>query len=129
MNKITPTRAKELNQNFVKTRGKAIDRTIGKKDAISAWFSIDELKEYIAFVEKEGKQKGITVNGLRVYFGAYADTDIEIPKKNMSTVFFVPTQANLGSGNGGDGDNSDIGDIDGLNNGGLGEPPSATYPQ
>jgi hypothetical protein len=72
MGKITKEEAKELNQNFVKTRAKAIDSAIGKKDAISCWFSIEELKEYIDFVEQEGKAKGIAVNGLRIYFGAYA---------------------------------------------------------
>jgi hypothetical protein len=133
MNKITPSEAKELNQNFVKTRGKAIDGAIGKKDAVSTWFSLDALKEYIAFVEKEGKSKGITVSGLRVYFGAYSTKVADVSKKNLSTVFFVPTQAKIGSqqkdGIGDPGDNSDIGDIEALNRGVLGNPPSATYPQ
>ena len=97
MKKITPQEAKELNQSFIETRSKAIDKAIGKKDAISSWYSLDELKEYIAYVEKEGKDKGITVNGLRVYFGAYSKNDKNPDKKNLSTVFFAPTRARKGS--------------------------------
>ena len=133
MKRITSAEAKELNQNFVKTRSKAIDIAIKKKDALSSWFSIDELKEFIATIEHEGKDKGTTVNGIRIYFGAYPK-DAKKPKKdNLSTVFLVPTQAYPGSmqkdgaevvegGN-------DIEDLGGLNLGGTGIPPSAQYPQ
>tara|TARA_R110001583_G_scaffold35585_1_gene118193 strand:+ start:41967 stop:42368 length:402 start_codon:yes stop_codon:yes gene_type:complete len=133
MKRITSAEAKELNKSFVKTRGKAIDSAIKKKDALSSWFSIDELKEFIATVEQEGKAKGITVNGLRIYFGAYPK-DAKKPKKdNLSTVFLVPTQPYksamqkdavevIEGGN-------DIEDLGGLNKGTLGFPPSATYPQ
>lgn len=133
MKKISPEVAKKLNQNFVKTRSKAIDKAIGKKDAISSWFSLDELKQYIADVEKEGKAKGITVNGLRVYFGAYPKSDLNASKKNLSTVFFVPTQAKQSSmqkdGANVAGGSSDIEDMDGFNFGTQGNPPNATYPQ
>jgi len=140
MGLIKPQEAKELNQNFIKTRSKELDKIVeretGKpkeKDAISTWFSIDEIKEYIAFVESEGKLKNITVNGLRIYFGAYSKNEKKASKKALSTVFLVPTQPiagsmqkdSLGGGDGG----SDIEDIDGLNTGGLGFPPSAEYPQ
>lgn len=131
MKKITTVEAKELNQNFVKTRTKAIDVAIGKKDAISSWFSLDDLKEYIAYVESEGKTKGISINGLRIYFGAYPKNDSNPNKRNLSTVFFVPTQfKNSTSGN----DelvafSSDVTEIDGLNDGQTGYPPSAIYPQ
>ncbi len=133
MKRITSAEAKELNQNFVKTRGKAIDVAIKKKDAMSSWFSMDELKNFIANVEKEGVDKGIKVNGIRIYFGAYTNDDKNPEKKNLSTVFLVPTQAKIGSmqidGFANEEASSDITDIDGLNRGGLGYPPSATYPQ
>lgn len=131
MKKISPEEAKELNQNFIKTRAKAIDVAIGKKDAISSWFSLDDLKEYIAYVESEGKTKGITVNGLRIYFGAYAKNDSNPGKSNFSTVFFVPTQSkiSLPGNEESKATNSDITEMDGLNEGQTGNPPSATYPQ
>lgn len=131
MKKITSAEAKELNQNFVKTRAKAIDVAIGKKDAISSWFSLEELKEYIDFAEAEGKAKGIAVNGLRVYFGAYPKNEQKPEKDNLSTVFFVPTQSKKTELENGklDAFSSDIVEIDGLNSGQIGNPPSATYPQ
>jgi hypothetical protein len=140
MKRITSKEAKELNQNFVKTRGKALDKIVetetgkpSKKDAISSWFSIDDLKEYIAYVEAEGKAKKISINGLRVYFGAYSKNDKTTDKKALSTVFFVPTTPKAGSLQkdgllGGDG-GSDVEDIDGMNDGQTGNPPSAEYPQ
>ncbi len=133
MKKITPQKAKELNQNFIKTRSNVIDKAIGKKDAISSWFSLTDLKEYIAYVENEGKAKGITVNGLRVYFGSYSKNNKNPVKNNLSTVFFCPTKAKKGAmqkdgiteADGG----SDIEDIDALNFGGQGDPPNGSYPQ
>lgn len=131
MKKITPEEATELNQNFVKTRSKAIDVAIGKKDALSCWFSIEELKEYIDFVEQEGKAKGIAVNGLRIYFGAYSKNENNPNKSNLSTVFFIPTQSkNSALKNELEASPSmDITEIDGLNDGQYGNPPSAVYPQ
>lgn len=140
MKKITSAEAKELNQNFIKTRSKElnkiVERETGKpneKDAISSWFSIEDLKGYIAYVEAEGKAKNITVDGLRVYFGAYSKNDKKEDKKALSTVFLVPTQAKVGSlqndGAAAVASSSDIEGIDGMNSGGLGFPPSAEYPQ
>lgn len=140
MKKITSAEAKELNQNFIKTRSKElnkiVERETGKpneKDAISSWFSIEDLKGYIAYVEAEGKAKNITVDGLRVYFGAYSKNDKKEDKKALSTVFLVPTQTKVGSlqndGAAAVAISSDIEGIDGMNSGGLGFPPSAEYPQ
>lgn len=133
MKTITPAQAKELNQNFVKTRSKAIDTAIGKKDALSSWFSLDDLKAYISKVEKEGKDRGIDVNGLRVYFGAYSETLDNPEKKGYATVFFVPTQPKINveaEKNLMDEDeSSDIEGMDPLNEGTVGYPPSAVYPQ
>lgn len=140
MKLITSQEAKDLNKRFVKTRSKALNKIVevetGKikdKDAISSWFSLDDLKEYIAYVEAEGASKNITINGLRVYFGAYSKHDKKQDKKALSTMFFVPTQPKVGSMQkdslgGGDG-GSDVEDIDGMNEGQTGYPPSAEYPQ
>ena len=133
MKRITAKQAKELNQNFVKTRSKAIKKAIGKNDALSTWFSIDELKKFIYDVEEEGKAQKITVNGIRVYFGAYPKDDAVKKKDNMSTVFMVPTQPFASSlqKNGGDEDEGgdDIEGMGGLNMGTQGDPPDSEYPQ
>jgi hypothetical protein len=130
---ISPVKAKELNHEFVKTRSKDLNRIVKKEsgnpkkeDAISCWFSLDEIKKYIELVEKEAPD----VNGLRVYFGAYGKKATE--KSDTSTVFFVPTRLKPGSSltdNVGGNRISDIDNIDALNSGEMGDPPSATYPQ
>jgi len=130
---ISPEKAKELNQQFIKTRSKELNKIVKnldnkpkKKDALSCWFSIEEIKNYIAYIESNAPE----ANGLRVYFGAYGKKATE--KSNTSTVFFVPTRTVVGSSQEDGlegGENSDIDDLDGLNNGTLGDPPSAQYPQ
>jgi len=134
MKRITSAEAKKLNQDFVKTRSKAIKKAIGKNDALSSWFSIDELKNFISDVEKEGKDKGITVNGIRVYFGAYPKEDKDKKKDNMSTVFLVPTKPYAGSMqkdgvDEGDEGGNDIEELGGVNKGSQGIPPDSEYPQ
>lgn len=137
---ITPLEAKKLNQQFVKTRSEELNKIIekldnkpNKQDSLSSWFSLEELENYIAYVKQEGGKKGIDIDGLRVYFGAYEKNLKNPAKNNYSTIFFVPTtpkkqfkskntiKAIEGS--------SDTESIDGLNLGTLGDPPSATYPQ
>lgn len=140
MKRITAEEAKELNRNFENTRSKELNKIvknekahIHEKDAISSWFSLDELKEYIAYVEAEGKAKDITVNGIRIYFGAYSEKDKNKDKNGLSTLFLVPTQSKIGAQQKEDimsvEGSSDITDIDAMNRGVLGYPPSATYPQ
>lgn len=136
MSKINFKEAQELNQNFVKTRSKALDRIVEienrkpkEKDAISSWFSLEEIKNYISYVEEQAKLKDLNVNGLRVYFGAYSNSIKNVSKKGLATVFFVPTQAKIKSDIDGGDENSDIIDIDALNDGQVGDPPSAEYPQ
>ena len=132
---ISPKEAKALNQQFVKSRSKEMNKIVekldkkpNKKDAISSWFSLEELKDYIAYVESKSKN----VNGLRVYLGAYGKKS-DAKKSNMSTVFFVPTEPKVGSlqkdGVANEEGGSDITDIEGLNLGQQGDPPSGEYPQ
>lgn len=136
MKRITKDEAIELNQNFIKTKGKALDKIVEKlnnkpkeKDAISSWFSIEELQSFIDDCKKEDSN----VNGFRVYFGSYGDK--KNVKKNLSTVFIVPTKEIVKQGESGkDGIESvtydaDITELGGLNYGGTGFPPSAEYPQ
>jgi hypothetical protein len=136
MSKINFKEAQELNQNFVKTRSKALDRIVEienrkpkEKDAISSWFSLEEIKNYISYVEEQAELKNLNVNGLRVYFGAYSNSIKNVSKKGLATVFFVPTQVKIKSDIDGGDENSDIIDIDALNDGQVGDPPSAEYPQ
>ncbi len=137
---ITPLEAKKLNNQFVKTRSKELNKIIekldnkpNKKDSLSTWFSLDELENYIAYVKEVGAKKGLDINGLRVYFGAYGKNIKNPSKNNFSTVFFVPTipkkQTISKSVINTVEDSSDTEVIDALNLGTVGYPPDATYPQ
>ncbi|UMB53020.1 hypothetical protein MKD41_11825 [Lutibacter sp. A64] len=128
---ISPKQAKELNQQFIKTRSGELNKIVQKldnnpteKDALSTWFSIEEIKNYINYVESKNKN----VNGLRVYFGSYSNAQNKSKQKNLSTVFIVPTQSKNDDADFDEG-GSDITNIDALNNGTLGNPPSNEYPQ
>lgn len=135
---ISPTEAKELNQQFIKTRSKDLNRIVKKEsgnpkkeDAVSSWFSLEELENYISYAKEEGAKKGISVNGLRVYFGAYSNNDKKQDKKDLSTMFFVPTKEKQEtfqkSSNLVVESSSDIEDIDALNDGSMDDPPSKPY--
>ena len=139
MKRITSKEAIKLNQKFIDTRSKElnkiVERETGKpneKDAISSWFSLEDLEKFINDVKREGADMGKTVNGLRVYFGAYSKNGN--PKKDdLSTVFMVPTEAKVGAsqkdGVVGEEGGNDIKELGGLNNGSQGIPPDAEYPQ
>lgn len=53
-------------------------------------FDINVLKDYIAFVEQEGKKGGTQVDSLRIYLGNYGKNKESWKKKKRNTVFFVP---------------------------------------
>jgi len=128
---ISPSQAKALNEQFIKTRSKEMNKIVKKltgdkkeQDAYCTWFSIEELENYIAYTKEQATEKGKNLTGLNVYFGAYP-TEGKHPKdSNLSTIFFAPTTetskldiADLST-------ESDT-ELDGLNAGTIGWPPSA----
>jgi len=125
---ISPSRAKELDKNF-NERHSLISNAIGKQDNRSSWYSLTDIENYLAYAKQQTGELGYTMDGIRIYVGSHGE-------KDFTTMFIVPTgnekiqkgsllPANIlllaGS--------SDIDDGDGLNDGGIGEPPSANYPQ
>lgn len=60
------------------------------------WFSIDELKDYISYVEKYVKSQEYESPGLRVYFGAKNQEGGNGKIYPRQTVFFVPTAQSRG---------------------------------
>lgn len=128
---ITPAEATALDQAF-NTRHELIsDSIVGRPDNRSSWYSLQDMKDYLSYAESQAKDLGYTMDGIRVYLGAHATVD-SVP--GYTTLFFIPTgseavsegstaplSARTGSG--------DIPGGNGLNDGGLGDPPSANYPQ
>ena len=130
-NLITKEHAIELCNDYT-PKYKAACKVADKQDSRSTWFSIEELKEYIAYIEDEGKNKGYNIEGIRFYLGSYPKNDKKIDKRNFTTLFLAPTgtkatdqKAMAVSQNT---TSPDITEIEPLNFGNTGWPPHATYP-
>ena len=130
---ITPAQAKSLNNNWTKTRKRAVDSAAGRPDNRSSWWSLKDVRDYLNYVENQTKELGYTMNGVRVYLGVYGG---KAPngKADYTTMFLVPTgRKSVSQGSminlTWQGGNKDIPEGDALNDGDDGIPPSATYPQ
>jgi hypothetical protein len=76
-----------LRENYRENRWKANSERLGKPDSLSVWYSLDELKQYIATAEAAG------ADGIRVYFGVYPSTFPDnILLQDRQTIVFVGTQ-------------------------------------
>lgn len=74
-----------------------IKRSRGKDSisTVSIFFEIDELKQYIAYIERLSKEKEIELTGIRIFNAAYpADYEKEEYQNRTTTILF-PT-ANIG---------------------------------
>mgnify|MGYP005992036995 FL=1 len=117
-NKMKATEDKTVKSDFI-------------KDVRDVTFDFATIKQYIAYVEKEAKEKGIDKKELklRVYLGAYPtkSPNEKIKKEDLgyTTVFFMPVKRKLSNGASFFYQNDDeiIKDIDGLNMGQAGKPP------
>ena len=87
---ISPREANILEEEFVTTRGKIINDSLDIVDRRDFWFSLDSLKQYIAYVEQEAKKRGKKNLGMRVYFAAYPKEG-NYADPGFATVFMVPT--------------------------------------
>ncbi len=86
---ISVEKARELQDNWKRTRGKEIERILGYGDTREFWYSIEELQEYLDYVKEKSKEQGIKNPGVRIYLGAYKETE---RKKSYSTLFLAPTK-------------------------------------
>jgi hypothetical protein len=137
---IKPEMAKDLNLRYNAERGKIITAAIGKEDANAAWYSIEELENYIAYVKNKGQSNNIEVTGIRIYLGVYPNDPKNFGEKaGMTTIFLAPTKKNLNPKGDKNSEiqrfasaaraeeNVDVTAIDALNYGGMGNPPQMEY--
>lgn len=125
---ISPTKAIKLDKNFNK-RHALIKKELGIDDNRSSWYSLTDIKNYLVYAENQAKDLGATMDGIRIYLGAYEDNA-------LTTMFLVPTSRTKIQKGGSSilemfaqGESSDLKGADVLNDGGAGHPPSANYPQ
>ncbi len=134
--RISKERAIELFKAFKDTKSKELNKIVKnisngkhKEDAVSSWFSLNDLEDYINYL----KTNDPNVNGVRIYLGAYSDK--VKPKKDdecLTTVFMVPTKPGTSTGlaekstmvSSTSTDNEDDPNLEALNGGTIGEPPS-----
>ncbi|AVR46974.1 hypothetical protein C7S20_17890 [Christiangramia fulva] len=88
---ISVEQARELQNHWVRSRGKEIERGQGYQDTREFWFSLDELQEYINYVREESEKQKVVNPGIRVYFGAYPPGKNN-REKSYSTIFLAPTK-------------------------------------
>lgn len=77
---------KELNK-YIKKESKG-------KDSISTvynWYKLDDLKQYIAYIERISKEKNIPVTGFRIYPTQYSKKYKVKELRNRNTIIFTPT--------------------------------------
>ena len=91
---ISVKAAKELNKNWTDFREAAVDSAAKKqgrkKDNRSTWWSINDIETYLAFAKNQTDSLDYSITGIRVYLGVYGD-NAGVTKKNLSTMFLVPT--------------------------------------
>ncbi|QFZ55604.1 hypothetical protein FEZ18_12720 [Oceanihabitans sp. IOP_32] len=93
-------------------------------DDLSFWWTIEDIRNYLDYSEQVAKENGNSLNGLRIYLGAY-------PNTGKTTLFMVPTVKKSSSKAGMvpfifQEDVADCGECPPLNNGGGG---GNGYPQ
>ena len=130
---ITPAEARVLDQAY-NLRHRIINDSLFNNSATgdnrSSWYALEDIRSYLRYAKHQADSLGYTLDGLRIYAGAYPDTK---EGQGLMTMFFIPTGTeNTSQGSifpiqkGG---SHDIQGADGLNFGNQGDPPSANYPQ
>lgn len=81
---ITPTTAKSLCDNY-DTKYQESSKLIKKEDNRSSYIPLDELKNYIDYLESANTN----IDGIRIYLGSYDAKEKE--NEDLTTVFLAPT--------------------------------------
>ena len=81
----------------LKTNNYITKKTEGRDSiaTISQFFSISELKQYIAYIEKTSKEKEIDLTGIRIFTAAYP-SDYKIKEYRNRVSFILAPTTNIG---------------------------------
>ena len=131
---ITPAEASALDEAFNSRHQLISDSIVKRPDNRSSWYSLKDMRSYLDYAEKQAGTLGYTMDGIRVYLGAYPNTANGV---GYTTMFFTPTgfqttaQSSMSLFNMSMQPpvKPDIPGGSGLNEGPAGVPPSANYPQ
>ena len=132
---ITPEKANELEETYKANQFTILNEYLNvngdvAEDNREVWFELDEIKNYINYVEENAKNiESIDESGtlgLRIYFGAKQMALKRDKRDNIirSTLFFVPTyREGLRAAE----SNKNINGINPLNYGSSGDPDDIEY--
>lgn len=67
-------------------------------ESFSQFYDLDQLKQYIAYIEKLSKEKEITLTGVRIFSAAYPNDYTVKEYRGRQTLVFMPT-AKIGDNN------------------------------
>ncbi len=80
----------DLIREYKKTRWSPNSERIGKPDSLSAWYSIEEMENFLALVKSKGG------DGIRFYYGAFPEDYAAIPEyAGRQTLATVGTRSKL----------------------------------
>lgn len=129
---ISPREAEILDENFNARHQLISAEIVMRPDNRSSWWSLQDIQDYIVYAQNQSKELGYTMDGIRVYLGAYPDTKAgDSTTVGYTTMFIVPTSSDI-TARGGTATkpkNADIPGVNPINQGTGGYPPSANYPQ
>lgn len=77
-----------------KEMNKYLKKVSGGKDTVSTnynWYKLDDLKQYIAYIERISKEKDIPVTGFRIIPTSYPKNYSIKELRNRVTIIFTPT--------------------------------------
>ena len=77
-------------KHYDETRKKPLATARGDEDTRVNFLKIEDLKQYIAYVEKEAKKKKIKVTGINFISAAYPNNYSEQEKQNYQTIIMMP---------------------------------------
>ncbi|SFD88650.1 hypothetical protein [Flavobacterium phragmitis] len=132
---ITKEFARQLNVNYNNKRASLTAKKAEKEDANAIWYSLEELENYIHYIKTNGTKQGYNVDGIRFYFGVYPDDEKHGEKAGLTTLFLVPTGKKIEKNTEKiqsfalkqEATSADIQDLDPMNYGNIGRPPSLLY--
>ena len=95
---ITYEEMADMMDTFEKGPKKELNKYLKKvskgKDSVSTnynWYKLDDLKQYIAYIERLSKEKDIPLTGFRIVPSTYPKNYKDKTLRNRQTIIFTPT--------------------------------------
>lgn len=95
---ITYEEMADMLDTFDEGPKKELDKYLSKvsdgkrtESTVYNWYKLEDLKQYIAYIERISKEKNIPVTGFRIYPSTYPKNYKDKELRNVQTLIFTPT--------------------------------------